>query len=108
MTELVMNTKKSERFKMAPLSEFYEDLLRADAFLARNTLPNHAKSLLQAFLTQKEPKIRERIAYLAKKRNISVDEMWDLIQSGNAEQTSKQELTELPEDEAKEDGKEAD
>ncbi len=98
MSESAMSAKKSERFKMSPLSEFYEDLLRADAFLARNTLPGQAKSLLQAFLTQKEPKIRERIAYLAKKRNISFDEMWDRIQAGTAEETSKQEMAELQDD----------
>jgi len=99
MSDLSMTGKKSERFKIAPLSEFYEDLLKADAFLARNTLPNQAKSLLQSFLGQKQLKIHERINYLAKKRNISFDEMWNQIQSGTVQEVSKQELVDLPDDE---------
>ncbi len=71
-----------------------------DAFLARNTLPGQAKSGLQAYLAQKEAKIKERVTYLAEKRNISYKEMWNLIQSGKVEQMSKQELSELQEDDS--------
>ncbi len=83
---------------MSPLSEFYEDLLKADAFLARNTLPGHAKSLLQSFLTQKEAKIRERVAYLATKRNISFEEMWNQIQAGTVQDFTPQEIADLQDD----------
>ncbi len=98
MTE-PMNARKDDRFKIAPLSEYYEDLLRADAFLARNTLPGQAKSDLQAYLAQKEVKIKEKITYLAEKRNISYKEMWNQIQSGTVQEVSKQELADLPDDE---------
>ena len=98
MPEPDMNAKKADRFKMPPLSEFYEDLLRVDAFLARNTLSAQAKSLLQAFLTQKEPKMRERVQYLADKRGITFAEMWQQIQSGKVQEMSKEELAEIQDD----------
>lgn len=98
VTEIDMNMRKDERFKIAPLSEFYEDLLRADAFLARNTLPGQAKSLLQSYLGQKQSKIHERITYLAEKRNISFKEMWQQIQNGTVQELSKKELVDLQDD----------
>lgn len=98
----IMNAKKDDRFKMSALSEFYEDLLRADAFLARNTLAAQGKSLLQSYLAQKEAKIRERVGYLAKKRNISFDEMWNQIQAGTAQYMAKDEFAELQEQEEEE------
>jgi hypothetical protein len=50
---------------------------------------------LQSFLSQKEGKIRERIAYLAKKRNITPDEMWSQIQKGDAAQLTQDEIADL-------------
>jgi hypothetical protein len=93
-----MSAKKDERFKMAPLSEYYEDLLKADAFLARNTLSAQARFILQSSLVEKKEKIHEGVTYLARRRNISSEEMWDKIQAGTAEETSKQELSELQDD----------
>jgi hypothetical protein len=94
-TPMDMATKRSGRLQIGALSEFYEDLLRADAFLANNSLASQGKSLLQSFLSQKEGKIRERIAYLAKKRNISTDEMWLQIQKGDAAQLTQDEIADL-------------
>ncbi len=99
MTEPVMSPRRDDRFKMAPLSEYYEDLLKADAFVARTTLSAHARSLLQSSLGKKEAKILARVDYLAKKRNLSIDEMWAVIHAGKAEQPSKEEGAELQEDE---------
>lgn len=94
-----MNAKRPGRLQIGALSEFYEDLLRADSFLANNSMASQGKSLLQSYLGQKETKIKERIAYLAKKRNISPDEMWQQIQSGAAQQMSKQELADIQDEE---------
>lgn len=94
---LEMNAKRTGRLQIGALSEFYEDLLRADSFLANNSLASQGKSLLQSFLGQKEAKIKERVAYLARKRNISFEEMWQQIQNGTAQQMSKEELTDLQE-----------
>lgn len=90
-----MNAKRTGRLQIGALSEFYEDLLRADSFLANNSMASQGKSLLQSYLGQKEAKIKERIAYLAKKRSISFDEMWQQIQAGTAQQMSKQELVDI-------------
>jgi hypothetical protein len=94
---LDMNAKRTGRLQIGALSEFYEDLLRADSFLANNSLASQGKSLLQSYLGQKETKIKERIAYLAKKRNISFEEMWQQVQSGTAQQMSQEELNNLQE-----------
>jgi hypothetical protein len=95
MNVMLMSPRKDERFKITPLSEYYEDYLRADAFLARNSLAGQAKSLLQAKLTEKEQKIKDRIAYLARKRGISMEDMWNQIQKGEAQHMNKDELAEL-------------
>lgn len=94
---LDMSVKRTGRLQIGALSEFYEDLLRADSFLANNSLASQGKSLLQSYLGQKESKIKERITYLAQKRNISFEEMWQQIQSGTAQQMSKEELTDIQE-----------
>lgn len=95
---LSMNAKRTGRLQIGALSEFYEDLLRADSFLANNSLAAQGKSLLQSFLGQKEAKIKERVAYLAKKRNIGFEEMWQQIQNGTAQQMSKEEANDLQEE----------
>jgi hypothetical protein len=94
---LNMSAKRTGRLQIGAISEFYEDLLRADSFLANNSLASQGKSLLQAFLSQKEAKIRDRVAYLAAKRNITFEEMWQQIQNGTAQQMSHEELTDLKE-----------
>ncbi len=92
---LEMNAKRTGRLQIGSLSEYYEDLLRVDAFLANNSLASQGKSLLQAFLTQKEQKIKERVTYLAAKRNITFEEMWQQIQSGTAQQMTQDEVSDL-------------
>lgn len=90
-----MASKRANRLQISALSEFYEDLLRADAFLANNSLASQGKSLLQSYLAQKESKIKERILYLAKKRNISPEEMWSQIQANTAVQLNHEEQSEM-------------
>lgn len=90
-----MNAKRTGRLQIGALSEFYEDLLRADSFLANNSLASQGKSLLQSYLGQKESKIKERVRYLAQKRNIGFEEMWTQIQAGTAQQMTQDELMEM-------------
>jgi hypothetical protein len=92
-----MNAKRTGRLQIGAISEFYEDLLRVDAFLANNSLAAQGKSLLQSYLGQKESKIKERVAYLARKRNISTEELWQQIQAGTAQQMTKEEYADLAE-----------
>jgi hypothetical protein len=42
--------------------------------------------LLCAKLQEREIRIKERIEYIAKKRGITSEQLWELILSGNAEQ----------------------
>jgi hypothetical protein len=87
--------KKDDRLYLAPLGEQYEDLLAIDAFLAGNSIPQQGKSSLSAYLKQKKPYIEEGVKYLARKRGITFEEMWDLILTGQTEKLSSEEYKEL-------------
>jgi hypothetical protein len=87
--------RKDERLQLAPLGEFYEDLLAIDGWLAGNSVPQQGKSLLSAKLQEKESKIRDRVGYLARKRRISPEQMWDEILTGKAEKLSPDEYKEM-------------
>lgn len=90
---------RRERFSIAPLGEFYRDLLEIDSWINARTAATQANSLLCAKLQEREAKIRERVAYLAKKRGISPDEMWVQILKGQAEDLSPDEIQPLDEQE---------
>lgn len=75
---------RRERFSIAPIGEFYRDLLEIDSWINARTASTQANSLLCAKLQEREPKIRERVAYLARKRGISTEEMWVQILKGEA------------------------
>jgi len=81
-------SKKDDRLVIAPLGEPYEDLLNIDSFLAGNSVPQQGKSLLSAYLKQKKAHIEEAVSYLARKRKISFEEMWDAILTGQVEKLS--------------------
>jgi hypothetical protein len=59
-----------------------------------------ANLLLCAKLQEREPKLRERVQYLADKRKISVQEMWNQLLTGSFERITPEEYAELiqPED----------
>ncbi len=90
--------KKDDRLIIAPLGEPYEDLLSIDAFLAGNSIPQQGKSSLSAYLKQKKPHIEEGVKYLARKRKITFEEMWDLILTGQVEKLSPEEYKAILED----------
>jgi hypothetical protein len=94
--------KKDERLALPALGEFYDDLLVIDAWLNGSSKVNQGKILLSAQLQEREPKIRDCVTYLAKKRNISPDEMWLQILSGKAQKITADELSEIIEDEQEE------
>lgn len=87
--------KKSERLQIPPLGEWYQDLLAIDAAIHDRSEPSQASSLLCGKLQEREPKIRERVQYLARKRNQSFDEMWDDILTGNYEKLTPDEYADL-------------
>jgi hypothetical protein len=88
---------RRERFSIAPVGEFYRDLLEVDSWINARTASTQANSLLCAKLQEREPKIRERVDYLAKKRAISSDEMWVQILRGEAEDLGPGEIIETEE-----------
>jgi len=89
---LEMGVKKYERLQVAPLGEYYEDLLTVDAWIEDRPKSAQANTLLCNTLQEREPKLRERVAYLAKKRGIDPQEFWIAILKGNAEKISHEEI----------------
>jgi hypothetical protein len=75
---------RKERFSISPLGEFYMDVLTVDSWINARSRSIQANSLLCAKLQEREPRVRERVAYLAKKRGISADELWAQILQGVA------------------------
>lgn len=73
---------RKERFSISPLGEYYLDLLTVDARINARSKAIQANSLLCAKLQERENRIRERVAYLARKRNITPEEMWMLLLNG--------------------------
>ena len=84
---IVMATKQS-RFSIAPMGEFCRDLLEIDSWVVGRTAATQATSLLCSTLQRREEIIRERLQYLAQKRGISADKLWNLILKGEAEPLS--------------------
>ena len=92
---------RRERFSIAPIGEFYMDLLTLDSWINARTNSTQANSLLCAKLQERESKIRERVDYLAKKRGISFDEMWLQILKGQAEDLDPDEIVSPEEEQQK-------
>lgn len=91
--------RRSERLQIPALGEWYQDLLKIDAAINDRSEPMQANSLLCAKLQEREPKIRERVKYLADKRRISVQEMWDQLLTGKFERITPEEYAELIQEE---------
>ena len=83
---------RRERFSIAPIGEFYRDLLEIDAWINARTASTQANSLLCAKLQEREVRIKDRVAYLAKKRGIAPDEMWIQILKGEAQDLNPEEI----------------
>lgn len=91
--------KKSDRLQIPPLGEWYQDLLRIDAVINDRSEPSQASALLCAKLQERESRIRERVQYLANKRGIPFDEMWDSILTGTYSKLTPEEYAALKEEE---------
>ena len=82
---------KDDRPRIAALSEFYEDLLEVDSALTGRTTATQATSLLCAKLQEREPKIKDRVRYLAAKRGLTFEDMWLRILQGRYEKMATEE-----------------
>lgn len=76
---------KQERLMLTLGGEYHQDLLAIDAYLEGKAKATHAMNLLGKALNMREAEIKERVGYLAKKRGMSADEMWQAILDGTAD-----------------------
>lgn len=84
--------RKDERLLVAPLGEHYDDLLSVYAFVTDRTRSTQANFLLGEKLQEEELKLKEIVAYLAKKRGIDPEELWVDILRGKAKKISPDEI----------------
>jgi hypothetical protein len=82
---ITMKTQKNDRLTLPSLGEEYQDLLTVDAELNMRTPAQQAHSLLCARLQARRQDIKDRVAYLAKKRGVGFDAMWAKVLTGEAE-----------------------
>jgi hypothetical protein len=87
--------RRPTRLQLPALGEWYEDLLRVDSLINGRSEPMQGQSLLCAKLQEREGVIKERIAYLAGKRGITPDQMWDQMIKGTYEPLTQSDVEEL-------------
>ncbi|NJL55532.1 hypothetical protein HC928_10295 [bacterium] len=98
---IILENTMSERERgvfTAPLGEDYLDLLTIDAALAGKSLANQATSILQARLMAKRELIEERVRELARKREISYEQMLDMLKAGLYKKLTPQEYETIVKD----------
>jgi hypothetical protein len=77
--------KRDKRLTLTPLGEYYADLLQLDAWITGRSQGMQGASLLTDKLQEREAMIKERIEYLARKRNIPSEDMRLQILKGEAD-----------------------
>ena len=70
---------------MVQIGEYYQDMLTLDAYITGRTQSAQAGSLLGAKLQEREPKIKERLQYLATKKGVTVEELTATILNGSTD-----------------------
>jgi len=86
---------RDDRPRISEIGEWYEDLLTIDSRINRRSEPQQAASLLCAKLQEREPKIKERVKYLAAKRGVNFEEMWLILLKGDYQKMTLDEVREL-------------
>ncbi len=86
LSESMAIQRKDDRISMSSLGEYYEDVLEIDARMNGRSKPEQARTLVYAKVQEREGKIKERVEYLARKRGISFQEMWDQLLTGEGYQ----------------------
>ena len=72
---------KDSRICLPFPGRIYYDLLKIDSAINSRSIPVQAQSLLCSKIQQREPMIKERVEYLARRHNLSFDQIWDAILS---------------------------
>ncbi len=75
--------RRDDRIGMSSLGEYYEDILEIDARMNARSKAEQARTLVYAKIQEREGKVKERVQYLANKRGISFQEMWDMLLTGD-------------------------
>ncbi len=75
--------RRDDRIGMSSLGEYYEDVLEIDARMNARSKAEQARTLVYAKIQEREGKVKERVQYLANKRGISFQEMWDMLLTGD-------------------------
>lgn len=77
--------KRKPRFWVTDLGEYYSDCLAVEATLKNKSQSNEAASLLCAMLQQRTEKRESMVKYLAQKYELSYEDMWQKLVSGDIE-----------------------
>ncbi len=77
--------------------EYYRDVLKVDAFMRGVSDLEQANSLLGAKLQEREPRVVQRVQYLAWKRGTTQAKLWLDIITGQAKRISPEEIQGLRE-----------
>jgi hypothetical protein len=93
-------SKRTQKIMLAPLGEYYADLLTLDSWINGRANAGQAHSLLCSKLMEREARIKERIEYLASKRGIDARTLWMKVLRGEADAIEASEI--VIEDEATE------
>ncbi|MEO0971056.1 MAG: hypothetical protein AAFX80_22755 [Cyanobacteria bacterium J06639_18] len=80
----------SDRITLAPLGEYYNDLLTLDSWINGRTKGMQGTSLLSAKLQEREQRIKDRIKYLAEKRGIAPEDLWQQVLNGTADKNNEE------------------
>jgi hypothetical protein len=91
------NRRVADRFFVSRLGEPYYDALKIEAWLKGRTMAAEGNSLLCARLMQREDYRKTMLERCARKRGISVDELWDLILQDRARPFEAQDYAEWAE-----------
>ena len=84
--------KVPNKLQLVGLGEVYNDLLMIDSWMNNDSPTSQARLLLRSKLMQRESMIRDRVAYLAKKRGTDPDRLWLQILKGEAEPIDASEI----------------
>ena len=89
--------KATERSYISYPGEYYDDAWTVEAALKGRTKTAEGSSLLCAKLQERESRRNAMVQYLANKRNISFEEMWNQLLVGDYEPITPTEFKKIQE-----------
>jgi hypothetical protein len=74
---------KDLRLRLSLLGEYYDDLLKLDAYISGRSKASQASNLLKSKLQEREPLINNRLKVLASKRGVTEADLRSSILDGS-------------------------